>query len=115
MSSKKKTPAATLPAEDGMKVAQQMRLAWIETVIIKNGENGICREDIKEAWKISLPQAGADIKEYIRLTGNDGRLEYNSTARRYVWTGSERTALMDRTAILPLCERIIAPVYGPRG
>lgn len=109
MSSKKKTPpVATLDAEEGMKVAQQMRLAWIETVVIENGENGICREDIKQAWGISLPQAGSDIKEYIRLTGNDGRLQYDSTLRRYVWHGTERTRLMDRTAIIPLCKRILA-------
>ncbi len=90
------------------KTAQLMRLAWIETVIIANGANGISRDDVAEAWRISPAQAGEDLAEYRKLTGEDGRVAYNMTERRFVWQGLPRGAkLLDRTAILPLAARIL--------
>lgn len=88
-------------------ITQLMRLAWLETIAIANGSSGISRNDICAAWRISSPSASADIKEYMRMTGNDGRLRYDASASRYVWHGTAKTVLMDKSEIEPLCRRIL--------
>lgn len=104
-----KKNSAPPPAENGgIKIAQRMRIAWLENIAIANGESGVSRDDITAAWEISAAQASLDIRAYMQSTGNDGRLQYNSTARRYVWHGTARTKLMDRSGLESLCRRILS-------
>lgn len=89
-----------------------MRMAWIESVAIANGSNGLCRQDITEAWQISEAQASADIAAY--QAAHPGKLEYNETQKRFVWQGGPPA--IDRTPVASLCQRILShsATDGPR-
>ena len=59
--------------------AQQIRMIWIDARIV--GAGRLNRVDITTAFRISVPQAAADIRMYGDL--HPGRLRYDRRARTY--------------------------------
>ena len=59
--------------------AQQTRLIWIDARLV--GAGRLNRSDIMAAFRISTPQASADISAYRHL--NPGRLRYDRRAKTY--------------------------------
>lgn len=60
--------------------AQTVRLMWIDDFI--DGEGEIGSADIMRAFRISSPQASADIRRY--LSRNPDRVSYDTRCKRYV-------------------------------
>ncbi len=99
-----RTENTTMPKIKPLKVFPAMRLAWLESVAMLNGDVGISREDLATPFGISIAQAGADITEY--QSRFPGRLEYNGTAKRFQWVRGSRPAV-DRTNLQQICTRIL--------
>jgi hypothetical protein len=59
--------------------AQQTRMIWIDARIV--GAGRLNRSDIIAAFRVSTPQAAADIGMYNRL--HPGRLRYDRRAKTY--------------------------------
>jgi hypothetical protein len=59
--------------------AQQTRMIWIDARIV--GAGRLNRADITTAFKVSVPQAAADIRMYDQL--HPGRLRYDRRAKTY--------------------------------
>ena len=61
--------------------ARCQRLAWIHEML--NIYGFINREHIKRKFWVSMPQASADIQEYIRSASGKFDVVYNKTLKRY--------------------------------
>lgn len=79
-------PAETTPAEAGetssVKWSQERRLQFIDFRL--QWEGRINRKDVTEFFKISVPQASADIARYAELAPDN--LRYDTSSRMYVAT-----------------------------
>ena len=62
-----------------MNFAQQMRMVWIDHTLIERGK--INRQDIADAFFVSLPQASNDLKQFNKLFQH--RMKYNPREKCY--------------------------------
>lgn len=77
-----KTTAADRPGANAVKWSQERRLQFIDFRL--QWEGRINRRDVTEFFKISVPQASADISRYSELAPQN--LQYDNSSRTYIAT-----------------------------